>query len=46
MPKLHLKKLKTPCYGNWLGLWDDEDDRRVEKVAQGDYFQAKPMKGH
>ncbi len=43
MPKLNLK---TPWYGYPLGLWDDEDDRLAEKVAQGDYFQSKPVKGH
>ena len=43
MPKLNLK---TPWYGYPLGLWDDEDDRLAEKVAQGEYFQHKEVKGH
>ncbi|HYA30195.1 MAG TPA: UbiD family decarboxylase [Acidobacteriota bacterium] len=42
MPKLNLK---TPWHGYPLGLWDDEDDRLAEKVAQGEYFQAKQVKG-
>ncbi len=42
MPKL---SLKTPWYGYPLGLWDDEDDKLAEKVAQGDYFQSKQQKG-
>jgi len=43
MPKLNLK---TPWYGYPLGLWDEEDDRLAEKVAHGDYFQSKQLKGH
>ena len=43
MPKLNLR---TPWYGYPLGLWDEEDDRLAEKVAHGDYFQSKPVKGH
>ncbi|HLN86251.1 MAG TPA: UbiD family decarboxylase, partial [Candidatus Limnocylindrales bacterium] len=43
MPKLNLK---TPWYGYPLGLWDEEDDRLAEKVAQGEYFQSKQAKGH
>jgi UbiD family decarboxylase len=43
MPKLNLK---SPWYGYALGLWDDEDDRLAEKVAQGEYFQHKDLKGH
>jgi 4-hydroxy-3-polyprenylbenzoate decarboxylase len=43
MPKLNLK---SPWYGYALGLWDDEDDRLAEKVAQGEYFQHKDSKGH
>ena len=42
MPKLNLR---TPWYGYPLGLWDDEDDKLAEKVAQGDYFQSKQQKG-
>jgi len=43
MPQLNLK---TPWYGYPLGLWDEEDDRLAEKVAQGEYFQSKQLKGH
>ena len=43
MPQLNLK---TPWYGYPLGLWDEEDDQLAEKVAHGDYFQSKQMKGH
>ena len=38
MPQLNLK---TPWYGYPLGLWDEEDDRLAEKVAEGEYFQSK-----
>ena len=42
MPQLNLK---TPWYGYPLGLWDDEDDRLAEKIAEGEYFQSKQGKG-
>jgi len=42
MPKLNLK---TPWYGYPLGLWDAEDDALAEKVAHGEYFQSKQVKG-
>ena len=42
MPQLNLK---TPWYGYPLGLWDEEDDRLAEKIAEGEYFQSKQGKG-
>jgi len=41
---LNLQKLLGTRYP--LGLWDDEDDRLAEKIAGGEYFQSKQMKGH
>jgi 4-hydroxy-3-polyprenylbenzoate decarboxylase len=42
MPQLNLK---MPWYGYPLGLWDEEDDRLAEKIAEGEYFQSKQGRG-